>query len=532
MSIVDMTADKLAVGVAGSVPPDRGAGAYAAGAGLATLITDIHRTTNHRWSRRVAVDVVCAADAVIIVLASLVPALIYTKTFVVKAPALLSPAAKLAATAMATPWLAIIQTGAIAALIACGALRNWGMYNPERVHDLPAHPGRLLAALALAFLAVLGLGNPFSAGHPMLWIWYAAWASTSFTLLLSNRLLARAVLKHFTAAGRFETRVAVFGAGSIARRVRDHLANPELGLRFAGVYDDRVDDARVGLQTRGQAESISVTGKLDTLIKAARMGRIDQIVVALPQSADRRAAMVLRKLEALPVSVHLVTHISSDLLPASAAHHVSSLGPIGLLDVKRRPLADWAPLLKAVEDYVLGSLLLVLSMPMMALIALATKLDSLGPVLVSERRRGLDAQVFRVWRFRTTHVDGDGRVTEVRGHDAGALADPNMTRLGRGLRSSGLDKLPQLLNVLRGEMSLVGPAPYELAEPCRSAQILEDHANRYRVKPGITGAAVLPGTPGEHSFEAARARADIDMEHISHWSLRRDLRLLGRAIWG
>jgi lipopolysaccharide/colanic/teichoic acid biosynthesis glycosyltransferase len=502
----------------GAQPVRALAAAAAPNSGLATLITDIHRTTDRRWSRRIAVDVVCAADAMMIILAGLVPALIYAKFYLWKSELLL--------TAPVTPWVSILQTSLIAAVIACGALRQWGMYDHGRVHDLPVAPGRLLAALAVAFLAVLGLGNPFSTAHPMLWIWYAAWASASFTLLLASRILGRAVLRRWTMAGRFETRVAVFGAGTIARRVRDHLANPDLGVSFVGVYDDRADDGRIN------TEGLSVTGKLDTLIKAARMGRVDKIVVALPQSADHRQAAVLRQLEALPVSLHMVTHISSDLMPVGSGHRVSNLGAVGLLDIKDRPLADWSPLLKRIEDYALGTLLLLLSLPLMALIAVATKLDSLGPVLVRERRRGLDSQVFQVWRFRTTHVAPDGQLTEVPGRDEVALSDPNVTRLGRYLRTTGLDVLPQLFSVLSGKMSLVGPAPYDLAEPCRHLQMLEDHANRYRVKPGITGGSAAHSLNAAEPADMLRDRIDREMAEISHWSLGGDLRRMAWTVLG
>ena len=450
-----------------------------------------------------------------IILSGFIPALIYANVYLYKgAPFLRMPT---------TPWLAIMQTSLIAAIIACAALRHWGMYDRERIHDLPTSPGRLLASVGIAFAAVLGLGNPFAPSHPMLWVWYGSWAMASFTFLLGHRIVARALLKRWTEAGHFETRLAVFGAGTIARRVRDHLTNPALGVRFVGVYDDRADDPRLN------PEGLNVTGRLDTLIKAARMGRVDKIVVALPQSADHRQSAVLRKLEALPVSLHVVTHIATDLVAAETGHRVSNLGPVGLLDVKARPLADWSPLLKRIEDYALGLLLLVVSLPLMALIALATKLDSLGPVLVAERRRGLDSRVFRVWRFRSTHVDLDGRLLDVPANED-AAANPNVTRLGRMLRATGLEKLPQLFNVLTGSMSLVGPAPYPLADPCRLGLMLEDHANRYRMKPGITGGTATSANADEHEpTEALRARIDAEMADISHWTLARDLRRLASA---
>jgi lipopolysaccharide/colanic/teichoic acid biosynthesis glycosyltransferase len=489
--------------------------------GLASLIADIHRTFDRRWSRRIAVDVVLAVDALLIVLAGLIPAFIYAKFYLAKGVPFLNE--------VSTPWIAIVQTGVIAAIIACGVLRHWGMYDSERVHDLPSKPLKLLGALAIAFIAVLGLGNPFSTAHPMLWIWSAAWMSASFTFLLGNRIASRALLRRWTMAGRFETRVAVFGAGTIARRVRDHLANPALGLRFVGVYDDRAEDGRVN------PEGLNVTGRLDTLIKAARMGRVDRIVVALPQSADHRQTAVLRKLEALPVSVHMVTHIASDLVAVGSGHRVSNLGPVGLIDVKDRPLADWSPLLKRVEDYALGCVLLIASLPLLGLIWLAAKIESRAPALVSERRRGLDARVFKVWRFRTTR-GGDADPANVLVDPAKAEevqpVDQQLTRFGRVLRSSGLEKLPQLLNVVTGDMSLVGPAPYGLAEPCRYGQMLEDHANRYRMKPGMTGSTTAVDADDSENSGLLRARIEGEMADISHWTLGRDLRRLVQAMFG
>jgi lipopolysaccharide/colanic/teichoic acid biosynthesis glycosyltransferase len=201
-----------------------------------------------------------------------------------------------------------------------------------------------------------------------------------------------------------------------------------------------------------------------------------------------------------------------------------------LLDVKVRPLADWGPLLKKAEDYALGTVLLLLSLPLMAIIAILTKLDSRGPVFVSENRRGLDARVLKVWRFRSTHVDLDGRVIEVAA-DA-PKHDANITRLGRALRATGLEKLPQLFNVIMGDMSLVGPAPYALAEPCRHGQMLEDHANRYRVKPGMTGASRSASMDETESSEHRRARVESEMADISHWTLGRDFHRLAQAMFG
>ena len=456
-----------------------------------------------RWSRQVASDLVGIFDAVAIVLGAVLPATIYHL-----------------AGDIAINWLQVIQTGIISAIIAVCCLRNWGLYDTTRMNCFPIEPSRLLGALALAFAAVHGIGVPFAPGAAHTWVWFAVWLSASFTLILWWRMTARVVLAMLTAAGRFDTRVAVFGAGSIARRVHDFLADPKLGISFAGVYDDRTGPDRL------KTEGLTLSGRLSDLIDAGRAGRIDQIVIALPQAADRRAAEIARKLEQLPVSLHVVTHIASDLIEGPAAHRVSSLGPVGLLDVKRKPLADWAPLVKRVEDYAIASILVVVAAPIMLLCAVAIRLDSAGPVLFRQRRRGLNQKIIEVLKFRTMTVMEDG--AEVRQATPG---DARVTRVGRFLRRSSLDELPQLFNVLKGEMSLVGPRPHALVHDEQWGELLETYANRHQVKPGITGLAQVNGWRGQtETADKMRARVEQDLAYIADWSLGRDLKILIQTV--
>lgn len=456
-----------------------------------------------RWSRQVIADLVGLVDAAAIVLGAVLPAVIYS--FVGE---------------LAVNWTQVVQTGMLSAIIAVYCLRSWGLYDTTRMNEFPIEPSRLFMALAIAFAAVHGIGLPFQAGAVHAWVWYAVWLSASFTLILWSRIMARLVLAQWTAAGRFDTRVAVFGAGLIARRVYDFLADPKLGISFAGVYDDRRGQERLN------AEGLTVNGRLDDLIEAGRAGRIDQIIIALPQAADRRAAEIARKLEQLPVSLHVVTHIASDLIDKPLAHRVSSLGPVGLIDVKRKPLADWAPLVKRVEDYGLGAILLMLAAPVLLLCALAIKLDSAGPVFFRQRRRGLNQKIIEVMKFRTMTVMEDGDV--VRQAVAG---DTRITKVGRFLRRTSLDELPQLINVMRGEMSLVGPRPHALVHDEHWGEQLEIYANRHQVKPGITGLAQVSGWRGiTETADKMKARVEHDLAYIADWSLALDLKILARTV--
>lgn len=455
------------------------------------------------WSRQVAADIVGYFDAAAVIAGGLLPAIIY---------------AKIGGVTMA--WGNVAKIGFITSMIVVLCFRAWNMYDTERMHDFPLHPGKIIAAVFISLAAVLGLGIPFTAGQSHLWVWYATWLSGSCMMVLANRMLARVILARLTRAGRFDTRIAIFGAGTIARRVHDHLANPEPGLRFVGVYDDRMGQERIN------PEGLDIAGRMEELVHLGRNEGVDRIIIALPQAADRRIADVARKLEQLPVSVHVVTHIASDLIDEGAASSVSRLGPLGLLDVKKKPLSDWGPLVKKLEDIVLGSFLFVLALPLMALIALAIRLESAGPVFFRQRRRGLNQRVIEMLKFRTMNVLEDGE--DVRQATAN---DPRVTRVGRFLRRTSLDELPQLINVLKGEMSLVGPRPHALVHDEQFGEQLERYANRHQVKPGMTGLAQVRGFRGETGTpDKVRQRVEYDLEYIKMWSLGLDLKILAKTI--
>lgn len=457
-----------------------------------------------RWSRQVAADMVGYADIGAVILGAMLPAFIYNQ-----------------AGGIVTNWLLLTQASLTAAIVAHMVLRLNGMYATEKMHDFPYHPGRLFFAVALAMIGVMGLGLPqaIRAGHA--WIWFSVALSASYTLILLNRSIAHPLLARLTAAGRFDQRIAVFGAGQIARRVHDHLSKPEVGILFAGVFDDRIGEDRLN------PEGLNVAGRLEDLLKAAREDKIDQIIIALPSAADRRIADVAKKLEQLPVSVHIVTHISSDLIDEGPAHKVSSIGSVGLLDVKKKPLADWSPMIKRIEDIVIGSLLLIVSLPLFPLIALAIRMESKGPAIFSQRRRGLNQRIIKMLKFRTMTVTEDGAAMQ-----QAQPGDARITFVGRILRRTSMDELPQLINVLKGEMSLVGPRPHALAHDEQFSEIVESYANRHQVKPGMTGLAQVRGLRGQTSTnDKMEARINADIDYIRNWSLGLDVKILMLTIW-
>ncbi len=456
-----------------------------------------------RWSRKVACDVVAIADGVAVFLGAGVPAAIYGSIGDV-----------------VTNWTLLAQTSAAAALITHLYLRYWNQYDSSKINNLPFSPGCMLAALMMGILAMSGLGLPHAIQNGHVWIWFLTWFSASFTFLVVSRGLSRRALAQLTARGRFDQRVAVFGAGSIARRVHDHLVTPGLGIRFAGLYDDRAGQDRIN------PEGLAVAGRIDGLIAAARNDEIDQIIIALPQAAGERIALIARKLEQLPVSLHIVTHIASDLMDARPQHLVSSLGPVGLLDVKPKPLTGWSPTVKRLEDKVLGTLFLIAAAPLFPLIAIAIKMCDRGKIFYRQSRRGLNQRVFEVIKFRTMNVQESG--ADVLQATPG---DARVTYVGRFLRRMSLDELPQLINVLKGDMSLVGPRPHALVHDDKFSEELETYANRQQVKPGITGLAQVRGLRGETLDQASlKGRVDADIEYIRTWSLGLDLWILMKTV--
>lgn len=462
------------------------------------------RAARQSWSRRVAVDVVALLDATAIVIGAFLPVTIYAKFG-----------------GLDPNWMLTLQSSIAASVVAFFILRSWGMYDERTLSDLPEHPGRLLAALLIALFAVIGLGLPFAIKDAHLWVWYAAWASASYTMLLAVRGISRHVLKKLTAAGRFDQRIAVYGAGQIARRVHDYLTSGRHGIHFSGVYDDRIGEDRIN------PEGLVVAGRLDDLIEASRNEQIDQIIIALPQVAEGRMAAIAAKMQRLPVSVHIVTHIASDLIEHSTAHKVSNLGPVGMLDVKQKALSDWAPIVKRIEDIVLGSVFLLASAVLFPLIALAIRAETKGPVIFRQRRRGVNRKEFEVFKFRTMSVVEEGNDVE-----QAVENDPRVTCVGAFLRRFSLDELPQLINVLNGDMSLVGPRPHAIRHDDEFGSKLESYANRHQVKPGITGLAQIRGLRGPTDTpEKLEARIACDMEYISNWSLWLDLTILACTAW-
>jgi Undecaprenyl-phosphate glucose phosphotransferase len=258
---------------------------------------------------------------------------------------------------------------------------------------------------------------------------------------------------------------------------------------------------------------------LDELVAFGQREDIDLVIVARDASAARSLPDTQAALSVLPAEVKLFLDFGDTHVPIRG---VSTLKSLSLLDLQRRPISDWSRLVKAVEDYTIASLAVVLLAPLLLVIAAAIRHDSPGPVLFRQRRQGLNHSIIHVWKFRTMRVteDGDNVVQAVRG-------DHRVTRVGRFLRSTSLDELPQLFNVLKGEMSIVGPRPHPVPLNERFEATLPLYARRNRVRPGITGWAQINDCRGPTATdEDMRKRLEHDLHYIDNWSVWFDLSII------
>ena len=320
--------------------------------------------------------------------------------------------------------------------------------------------------------------------------------------------------------GVTERRAIIVGGGERALRVMAELAAAGADIRVCGIFDDR-DDDRSPPVMRG----VPKLGTLSSLIAFVRAAEIDLLVVTLPLSADRRIREILKAFEVLPVDVRL-SDFSDD--PAFARRRLSvERGGGGLIDVMSRPLRQRQRVVKRVLDIVGAATAVLLLSPLLLATALAIRLETRGPILFRQPRHGYNHRPVVVWKFRSMYAeDCDPAARRIVTRD-----DPRVTRVGRVIRRWSIDELPQLFNVLSGDLSLVGPRPHALdAMSSRHESfdaIVDGYAARHKVRPGITGWAQIHGWRGEIDDPVAlRRRVEHDLHYIENWSIWLDLRIL------
>lgn len=342
------------------------------------------------------------------------------------------------------------------------------------------------------------------------------WFALVLAILCGYRLLIRLLLHSLRRHGFNTRRVAIVGTGQVGERLAQSISSaPWMGLNLLGFYDSNPQQMQLGRQRR----RLPVLGNLEQLIDDAREGRIDKVYITLAFSAEPHLRELITGLSDTTVSVYLIPDVFMFELLHARSESINGLASISIFD---SPMDGAWSLVKRAEDILLSSLILMLIALPLLLIALAIKLTSPGPVLFRQRRYGLDGRPIMVWKFRSMNVQENGDVVR-----QATRNDTRITPLGAFMRRTSLDELPQFFNVLRGDMSIVGPRPHAVAHNEQYRKQVSGYMLRHKVKPGITGWAQINGWRGEtDTLDKMRKRVEFDLEYIEHWSIWLDLKII------
>lgn len=341
---------------------------------------------------------------------------------------------------------------------------------------------------------------------------------TPFTLLLAQEA-ARSVLRRAFQSMDAKRRKVVVGANRIAYELARRIDADPLRGTVVGFFDDRAPERLADVFSH------KLLGRLTDLSAYVRNNRVDAIYIALPTLAQQRVRDLLSDLEDSTVSVYYVPDLNS-FQPIQT--HVDDIDGILAVSIRDTPFRGVDSLIKRISDIVLASLILALIWPVLLVLAAAVKLSSPGPVLFRQRRYGTDGREIVVYKFRSMTVCEDGdQVTQAQRNDK------RVTPLGKIMRATSLDELPQFLNVLQGRMSVVGPRPHAVSHNEQYRKLIPGYMLRHKVKPGITGWAQVNGLRGEtDDVDKMKARIHYDLDYLRNWSLGLDLWIVVKTAFG
>ena len=404
----------------------------------------------------------------------------------------------------------ILLTSALATLLGINALYLSGAYALRPTAGIALQAGRAIRGWTVVFVLLVVVGYLAKTVEDYSRLWAVTWyVSVAFGLVLV-RVAAQARLRQLGSRGRLASTLAVVDLCGHGRDFARKLLREGADIRLLGVFDPEVPGP-------GNAGGHS----LDDLITLARLFRVDDVLVLVSGETTASVPAVLRLLGTIPTNVRLCP-----VLPELAHAPVRETGLMHghpVLTVHHRPLGGWNSTLKRAEDLVLGSIAAVLLAPVLLLVAALVKFDSPGPILFRQARQGFNNNVITVLKFRSMTYQAEPEA----GTPQATRDDKRVTRLGRILRRTSLDELPQVFNVLRGDMSLVGPRPHAVAHNELYSGLIDDYLGRHRVQPGITGWAQVNGLRGEtDTLDKMQRRVEHDLAYIDNWSVFLDLQIM------
>jgi Undecaprenyl-phosphate glucose phosphotransferase len=405
------------------------------------------------------------------------------------------------------------------ALLANIAFNIAGTHRISAYRKLISQMSRVLAAWT-SVIVVLTIGVYFfKAADQMSRVWLLGWYAGGAVALVVYRLGLRAVVQKWTGEGRLKRRAVIVGGGQDAGDLIEKLGQSAANdINLFGLFDDRIDD-----RSPEMVAGCPKLGRVADLVEFARRTPVDLVIVSMPLSAEKRVLEMLRTLWVLPVDIRLSAHMSQLKFTDRAYSYV---GGVPVFDMADRPISDWNLVFKWIFDKLVALVALVLLSPVMLATAIAIKLESKGPVLFRQGRHGFNNEIINIYKFRSMYTDR----TDANASKLVTKGDPRVTRVGRFIRKTSIDELPQLFNVLKGELSIVGPRPHALEAKAENAlyyEAVEGYFARHRVKPGMTGWAQVNGWRGEtDTIDKIMQRVNHDLYYIEHWSILLDFYIL------
>jgi len=405
-------------------------------------------------------------------------------------------------------------------LLAVFLIQTSGAYTLPALRRPLMTLGRVYVAWAGVFAAFALTVFLAKAGDNYSRVWAGGWFVAGLAVLTVFRVSLAQLIRHWTAIGALERRAVIVGGGERAEElIRALEKETDSDIRICGIFDDRKDQ-----RSPRSVAGYPKLGTIAELVDFGRIARIDLLIVSLPLTAENRLLQFFKQLWVLPVDIRLSAHMSRlHFRPRT----YSFVGNVPFLAVADKPIADWDYVAKWIFDHVIGGLILALAAPVMALTALAIKLDSPGPIFFRQKRYGFNNELIEVYKFRSMHAN----VADINASTLVTRGDPRVTRVGRFIRKTSLDELPQLVNVVfKGNLSLVGPRPHAVQAKASNrlyGEVVDGYFARHRVKPGITGWAQVNGWRGEtDTEEKIQQRVQHDLTYIENWSVLFDLKIL------
>lgn len=406
-----------------------------------------------------------------------------------------------------------------AALATFASLRLFDCYKFGRREDLAMHLMRVTVAFAVAVAMCFAVLTHF-VGVIMLAASLGVWTPLAFLCVATAHSIWWVNVKRWRANGRLTPNLVIVGAtGAAERLIAAILETREANV--LGVFDDRAERGPEALHR------VPLLGTTDKLLAHRIMPYVDRIVITVPSEARARINALLDRLKVLPNEITLLLDREGEVQEAEAIDRIAN---IPLTRISGAEIDQGKALAKRAQDLIVGTIALFMVAPIMLMVAVAVKLDSPGPIFFRQRRHGFNNEEIVVWKFRSMRTEA----SDAKAARQISANDDRVTRVGRFIRKTSLDELPQLINVLTGEMSLVGPRPHAIGMKTgdvESSRLVAEYAHRHRMKPGMTGWAAINGSRGAvDTPELVRRRVVLDVEYIERQSFWLDLYIMFMTI--